>query len=92
MIDQSSVICQRQMANGKWIRIMEPGQVLAGALTATPTVVWAPEVPPGPFDSDQTTLSQSQAFATPVKDQVLIYTPESREAIVCKFIAQGNYA
>ena len=32
------------------------------------------------------------AFATPVKDQVLIYTPESREAIVCKFLAQGNYA
>ena len=28
--------------------LLEPGQVLAGAPTATPTVVWAPEVPPGP--------------------------------------------
>ena len=38
-------------------------------------------------------LCRSQRpFATPVKDQVLIYTPESREAIVCKFLAQGNYA
>ena len=27
----------------------------------------------------------------PVKDQVHIYTPEWREAIVCKFLAQGNY-
>ena len=26
------------------------------------------------------------------KDQVLIYTPESREAIVSAFLAQGNYA
>ncbi len=27
----------------------------------------------------------------PVKDQVLIYTPESREAIVREYIAQGKY-
>ena len=26
-------------------------------------------------------------MSTPVNDQVLIYTPESREAIVCKFLA-----
>ena len=32
------------------------------------------------------------AFATPVNDQVLIYTPESREAIAGEFLAQGNYA
>ena len=28
--------------------LLEPGQVLTGAPTVTPTVVWAPEVPPGP--------------------------------------------
>ena len=37
-------------------------------------------------------LSQSEAFATPVNDQVLIYTSELKEAIVYKFLAQGNYA
>ena len=68
--------------------LLEPGWVLAGAPTATPTLVWAPEVPLGP----QRTLLQSEAFVTPVKDQVLIYTPESREAIVCKFVVQRNYA
>ena len=33
-------------------------------------------------------------MSTPAKDQVLIYTPESREAIMCKFLARnyGNYA
>ena len=25
-------------------------------------------------------------------DEVLIYTPDSREAFACKFLAQGNYA
>ena len=70
--------------------LLEPGQVLAGAPTATPTVVWAPKVPPGPqWLMDFVAVG---AFATPVKDQVLIYAPESREAIVCKFLAQGNYA
>ena len=48
------------------------GRVLAGAPTATSTVVWAPEVKSG--------------------KGLLIYTPESREAIVCEFLAQGNYA
>ena len=28
--------------------LLEPSEVLVGAPTATPTVVWAPEVPPGP--------------------------------------------
>ena len=28
--------------------LLEPGQVLAGAPTLTPTVVWTLEVPPGP--------------------------------------------
>ena len=70
--------------------LLEPGQVLAGALTATPTVVWAPKVPPEPqWLIDFVAVG---SFATPVNDQVLIYTPESREAIVCEFLAQGNYA
>ena len=70
--------------------LLEPGQVLTGAPTATPTVVWATEVPPGPqWLMDFVAI---RAFATPVSDQVLIYTPESREAIVCYFLAQGNYA
>ena len=63
--------------------------MLTGAPTATPTIVWAPEVPPGP--QCLMALLQWEAFATPVNDQVLIYTPESREAIVCEFLAQGNY-
>ena len=37
-------------------------------------------------------LLQSGAFATPVNDQVLIYPPEAREAVVCEFLSQGNYA
>ena len=28
--------------------LLEPGQVLIAAPTATPIMVWAPEVPPGP--------------------------------------------
>ena len=30
---------------------------------------------------------KSAVMSTPVNDQVLIYTPESRVAIVCKFLA-----
>ena len=70
--------------------LLEPGQVLVGAPTATPTVVWAPKVPPGPqWLMDFVAVG---AFATPVKDQVLIYTTELREVIVYDFLAQGNYA
>ena len=54
--------------------------MFAGAPTATPTVVWAPESPTG------------TPVADGLYDQVFIYTPELREAIACKFIAQENYA
>ena len=70
--------------------LLQPGQVLEGAPPATPTVVWAPKVPPGPqWLMDFVAVRD---LCTPVNDQVLIYTPESREAIVSKFLAQGNYA
>ena len=52
----------------------------------TPTVVWTPEVPPGP--QRLIDLSRSGAVATPVKEQALIYTPELYEAIVCEFLAK----
>ena len=69
--------------------LLEPGQVLVGAPTATPTVVWAPEVPPGPqWLMDFVAVG---GLCHPVNDQVLIYTSEAREAIVCKFHVQGNY-
>ena len=65
--------------------LVEPGQVLAGALTTMPTVVWAPKVPTEPqWLVDFVAMG---AFAIPVNDKVLICTPESREAIVCKFLA-----
>ena len=32
--------------------LLEPGKAFAGAPTATLTVVWAPEVPPGPPVAD----------------------------------------
>ena len=56
-----------------------------------PTVVWAPEVPPGPqwlidFVAVGGLCHPSQC------DRVLTYTPESRQAIVCEFLAQGTYA
>ena len=41
-------LCTTQELWAVLSNLLEPGQVLAGALTATPTVVWAPEVPPGP--------------------------------------------
>ena len=82
-------LCTMQELWAVLSKLLKTGQVLGGAPTATPTVVWAPEVPPGP---QWLMLSHSRAFATPVNDQVLIYTPESREAIVCEFLAQGSYA
>ena len=70
--------------------LLEPDQVLIGAPTATPTVVWAHKVPPGPqWLMDFVAV---RGLCYPVNDQVLIYTPELREAIVCEFLAQGNYA
>ena len=68
--------------------LLEPGQVLAGAPTAAPTVVWAPEIPPEPqWLMDFVAVGD---FANPVKDQLLIYTRESRKAVVCKFLAPKN--
>ena len=74
--------------------LLEPGQVLTGAPTATPTVVWATEVPPGLqwLMHFVAVGGREGGFATPVNNQVLIYTPESREAIVYEFLAQRNYA
>ena len=64
---------------------LEPDQVLEEASTAMPTVVLALEVPPGPqWPMD---FVADGAFATLVNDQVLIYTPESKEAVVCEFFA-----
>ena len=57
----------------------------------TPTVVWAAEVPRGPQWLMDFFVAVG-AFSTPVNDQVLIYTPGSREETVCEFLAQGNYA
>ena len=34
----------------------------------------------------------SWPLSVPFKDWVLIYIPELREAIVCKFLAQADYA
>ena len=34
----------------------------------------------------------SWLFSLPFKDRVLIYIPVLREAIVCKFLAQADYA
>ena len=69
---------------------LEPGQVLAGVPSVTPTVVWAPKIPPGPqWLMD---FVAAVGLCHPSQDQALIYTPELREAIVFKFLTQGNYA
>ena len=83
-------LCTKQELWAVLSNLLEPGQVFAVAPTATPTVVWSLKVPPGPqWLMDFIAV---EVFATPVNDQVHIYTPESRKAIVCKFFAQGNYA
>lgn len=45
-----------------------------------------------PLSPPSPTYSQQAAFSTPVKDQVLVYTPELRGANVGEFLAQGNHA
>ena len=65
--------------------LREPGQEVAGAPTATPTVIL--QGPKWMMD-----FVQSRAFAKPVNDHVLIYTPESKEATVFKFVTHGIYA
>ena len=40
-------LCTKQELWAVLSNLLEPGQVLAGAPTAMPTVVWTPEVPPG---------------------------------------------
>ena len=68
--------------------LLEPGQVLARAPNATPTVVGTPVVPPGPQWLME--FVAVGGLRHPSRDQLLIYTPESRKAIVYKFLAQEN--
>ena len=62
--------------------------MLAGAPTVMSTVVWVAEVLAGPqWLMDFVAVG---GLCHSVKDQVLIYTSEWREAIVCKSLAQEN--
>ena len=66
--------------------------MFAGAPTVMPTVVWAPEVLPGPQLLMDFVAIRGLCHPSERPGTVLIYTPELREAIVCKFLAKGNYA
>ena len=61
---------------------LEPGQSHPGALTMVQLWDWTPR----PTSLLHDVTAKPAAMSTPVNDQVLIYTPESREAIVCKFL------
>ena len=66
--------------------LLEPGQVLTGAPTVTPTVVWAPEVPPGP----QRHMLQPVVLPPPAEARYS-FILLSRETNVSEFLAHGNY-
>ena len=74
-------LCTTQELRAVLSNLLEPCKVLARAPTVTPTVVWAPEVPPRPQWLMNFVAVKGLCHVS-VKDQVLIYTPESREAIV----------
>ena len=57
------------------------GRSHPGALTMVQLSDWTPR------PTSTCLIAKPAVMSTPVKDQVLIYTPESREAIVCKFLA-----
>ena len=67
-------LCTTQKLWAVLSNLLEPGQVLARAPTATSTVVW-----------------QMDFVAVGVLARYS-FIPESKEAIVCEFLAQGNYA
>ena len=62
---------------------LELGQSHPGALTMVQLWDWTPR----PTSLLHDVTAKPAVMSTPVNDQVLIYTPESREAIVCKFLA-----
>ena len=64
---------------------LECGRSHPGALTMTQLWDWTPRPTSTRLLHDVT--AKPAVMSTPVNDQVLIYTSESREAIVCKFLA-----
>ena len=66
------------------------GQSNPCALTMAQLWDWTPRPTRTRLLHDVT--AKPAVMSTPVNDQLLMYTPESREAIVCKFLAQGKHA
>ena len=64
---------------------LELGQSHPGALTIVQLWDWAPRPTSTRLLHD--VRAKPAVMSTPVNDQVLISTPESREAFVCKFLA-----
>ena len=67
---------------------LELGQSHQGALTMAQLWDWTPRPTHTRLLHD--VAAKPAVLSTPVNDQVLIYTPESREASVGEFLAQGN--
>ena len=67
---------------------LELGQSPSGALTMAQLWDWTPRPTRTRLLHD--VAAKPAVLSTPVNDQVLIYTPESREASVGEFLAQGN--
>ena len=67
---------------------LDLGQSHPGALTVAQLWDWTPKPTHTRLLYDVT--AKPAVLSTPVNDQVLIYTPESREASVGEFLAQGN--
>ena len=67
---------------------LELGQSHPGALTMAQLWNWTSRPTRTRLLHDA--AAKPAVLSTPVDDQVLIYTPESREASVGEFLAQGN--
>ena len=67
---------------------LELGQSHPGALTMAQLWDWTPRPTHTRLLHD--VAAKPAVMSTPVNDQVLIYTPELREASVGEFLAQGN--
>ena len=67
---------------------LELGQSHSEALTVAQLWDWTPRPTSTRLLHD--VAAKPEVMSTPVNDQVLIYTPESREASVGEFLAQGN--
>ena len=67
---------------------LELGQSQPGTLTMAQLWDWTPRPTRTRLLHD--IAAKPEVFSTPVNDRVLIYTPESREASVGEFLAQGN--